>query len=99
VIHFCVYDDPGISIPHTPHLESTNFSYYSARMACYLEDDDLGICKVTHDEMKPIKNYEKPTVSDENEININFRAKTCFFECISIEIFNQTFTLTKSNEI
>jgi hypothetical protein len=68
-------------------------------MACYLEDDDLGICKVTHDEMKPIKNYEKPTVSDENEININFRAKTCFFECISIEIFNQTFTLTKSNEI
>jgi hypothetical protein len=49
----------------TPHFDGTNFSYYSARMACYLEVVDLGFQRVTHDGMKPPKNLEKPTTSEE----------------------------------
>jgi hypothetical protein len=36
------------------HLNVINFPYYSARMACYLEDVDLDVWRVTRDRMKPI---------------------------------------------
>jgi hypothetical protein len=32
-----------------PHFDDTNFPYYSARMACYLEAVDLGVCRVIRD--------------------------------------------------
>jgi hypothetical protein len=57
------------------HFDNTNFSYYSARMACYLEAVDLGVWRVTHDEKKPPKNLEKLTASDKKEIHLNARAK------------------------
>jgi hypothetical protein len=41
-----------------PHFDGTNFPYYSARMACYLEVVDLGVWRVTRDGMKPPKNPE-----------------------------------------
>ena len=44
-------------------------------MACYLEVVDLGVQRVTHDGMKPPKNFEKLTASDEKEIHLNARAK------------------------
>jgi hypothetical protein len=47
------------------HFNNTNLCYYSARMACYLEVVDLGVWRVSDDGMKPIKNPEKPSVSDE----------------------------------
>jgi len=47
------------------HFDGTNFSYYSARMAYYLEEVGLGAWRVSHDGMKPLKNLEKPTMSDE----------------------------------
>jgi hypothetical protein len=34
-----------------PHFDDTNFPYYSARMACYLEAVDLGVWRVTRDGM------------------------------------------------
>jgi hypothetical protein len=36
-----------------PHFDGTNFPYYSARMACYLEAMDLYVWRVTRDGMKP----------------------------------------------
>jgi hypothetical protein len=48
-----------------PHFDDTNFPYYSARMACYLEAVDLGVLRVTCDGMKLSKNHEKPTTSEE----------------------------------
>jgi hypothetical protein len=60
-----------------PHFDGTNFPYYSARMACYLEAIDLGVWRVTRDGMKPPKNPEKPTTSEEKEIHLNARAKNC----------------------
>jgi hypothetical protein len=48
-----------------PHFDGTNFPYYSARMACYLEVVDLGVWRVTRDGMKLPKNPEKPTTSEE----------------------------------
>ena len=68
-------------------------------MACYLETIDLGVWRVTRDEMKPLKNPEKPTASDEKEIYLNKRAKNCLFEYLSMEMFDQVFRLTKANEI
>jgi hypothetical protein len=62
-------------------------------MACYLEVGDLGAWRVTCDGMKPPKNLEKLTTSDEKEILLNARAKNCLYESISINIFNQVFTL------
>jgi hypothetical protein len=44
-------------------------------MACYLEVVDLGVWRVTRDRMKPPKNPEKPTTSEEKEIHLNARAK------------------------
>jgi hypothetical protein len=35
-----------------PHFNDTNFPYYSARMACYLEAVDLGVWRVSRDGMK-----------------------------------------------
>jgi hypothetical protein len=34
-------------------------------MACYLEAIDLGVWRVTHDGMKPPRNLEELTASDE----------------------------------
>jgi hypothetical protein len=49
--------------------------------------------------MKPPKNPEKLTASDEKEIHLNARAKNCLYEYLSMEIFNQVFTLKTPNEI
>jgi hypothetical protein len=82
-----------------PHFNGTNFSYYSARMACYLEVVDLGVWRVTRDRMKPPKNTDKPTTSEEKQINLNARAKNYLYESLSMDIFNQVFTLKTANEI
>jgi hypothetical protein len=82
-----------------PHFDDTNFPYYSARMACYLEVVDLSVLRVTRDVMKPPKNPEKPTTSEEKEIHINARAKNCLYESLSKNIFNQIFTLKTVNEV
>ena len=37
-------------------------------MTCHLEAADLGVWRVTRDGMKPIKNLDKPTKSEEKEI-------------------------------
>jgi hypothetical protein len=68
-------------------------------MACYLEEVDLGVWRVTHDGTKPPKNPEKLTASDEKENHLNARAKNCLYESLSMEIFNQVFTLKMANEI
>jgi hypothetical protein len=50
---------------HRPaHFDDTNFPYYNAKMACYLEVVDLGVWIVTRDGMKPPKNLKKLTTSD-----------------------------------
>jgi hypothetical protein len=82
-----------------PHFDDTNFPYYIARMACYLEAIDLGVWRVTRDGMKPPMNPEKPTTSEEKEIHLNARAKNCLYESLSMDIFNQVFTLKTANEI
>ena len=82
-----------------PHFDGTNFPYYKARMACHLEVVDLGVWRVTHDRMKPIKNPDKPTKSEEKEIHFSARAKNCLFESFSIDVFNQVFTLNMTHEI
>jgi hypothetical protein len=85
---------------HRPaHFDGTNFPYYSSRMACYLEAVDLGVLRVTRDGMKPPKNPEKPTTSEEKEMHLNARAKNCLYEYLSMDIFNQVFTLKTANEI
>jgi hypothetical protein len=83
----------------SPHFDGTNFPYYSARMACYLEAVDLGVWRVTRDGMKPPKNPEKLIASDEKEIHLNARAKNWLYESLSMEIFNQVFTLKAANEV
>jgi hypothetical protein len=82
-----------------PHFDGTNFPYYNARMACYLEDVDLGVWRVTRDGMKPPKNPDKPTTSEEKEIHLNASAKNCLYESLSMDIFNQVFTLKTTNKI
>jgi hypothetical protein len=82
-----------------PHFDGTNFLYYSARIACYLEAVDLGIWRVTREGMKPPKNPEKSTTSEEKEIHLNDRAKNCMHESLSMDILNQVFTLKTVNEI
>jgi hypothetical protein len=49
--------------------------------------------------MKPSKNPEKPTTSEEKEIHLNARAKNCLYKTLSMDIFNQVFTLKIANEI
>jgi hypothetical protein len=68
-------------------------------MACYLEVVDLGVWRVTHDGIKPPKNPDKPTTSEEKEIHLNARAKNCLYESHNMDIFNQVFTLKTANEI
>jgi hypothetical protein len=82
-----------------PHFDGTNFPYYGARMACYLEVVDLGVWRVTHYGIKPPKNPEKLTTSEKKEIHLNARAKNCLYESFSMNIFNQDFTLKTANEI
>jgi hypothetical protein len=62
-------------------------------MTCYLEVVDLGVWRVTRDGMKPPKNPEKLSMIEEKEIHLNARAKDCLYEFLSMEIFNQVFTL------
>ena len=57
----------GIDTSRPLHFDGTNFPYYKARMACYLEAVDLGVWRVSHDGMKPIKNPDKPTKSEEKK--------------------------------
>ena len=82
-----------------PHFDDTNFPCYKARIACHLEVVDLGVCRVTRDGMKPIKNPDKPTKSEEKEIYFNARAKKCLFESFSIDVFNQVLTLNTAHKI
>jgi hypothetical protein len=82
-----------------PHFDDTNFPYYSARMACYLEAVDLGVWRVTRDGMKPPRIPEKLTASDGKDIYLNARAKNYLYEYLSMEIFNEVFTLKTANEI
>jgi hypothetical protein len=49
--------------------------------------------------MKPPKNPEKPTTSEEKEIHLNATAKNCLYESLSMDIFNQVFTLKTANVI
>jgi hypothetical protein len=76
-----------------PHFDSTNIPYYSARIACYLEAINLGVWRVTRDKMKPRRNTDKLTASEEKEIHLNARAKNCLYEYLSMKIFNRIFTL------
>jgi hypothetical protein len=62
-------------------------------MACHLKAVDLGVWGVTRDGMNPLKNPEKQTNSDKEDIHLNARAKNCLFESFSMNIFNQVFTL------
>jgi hypothetical protein len=70
-----------------PHFDSTNFVV------------DLGVWRVTRDGMKPPQNPEKVTTSVKKEIHLNARAKNCLYGSLSLEIFNQVFTLKIVNEI
>jgi hypothetical protein len=79
-----------------PHFDITNFPYYSSRMACYLEAVDLGVWRVTRDGMKLPKILRNPP---RVKIHLNARAKNCLYESISMDIFNQVFTLKTANEI
>jgi hypothetical protein len=88
-----------MDIHRPPHFDSTNFPYYSTGMACYLEAVDLGVWRITRDGMKPTKNPEKLTTSDEKEIHLKARAKNCLYKSLSMEIFNQVFNMKTSNEI
>jgi hypothetical protein len=56
----------GMDTSRPPHFDGTNF-YYKARMACYLEVVDLGIWRVNREGMKPLKNPNKPTKSEEKK--------------------------------
>ena len=62
--------------------------FLTARMACHLETVDLGVWRDTRDRMKPIKNTDKPTKSEEKQIHFNARAKNCLFESFSMDVFN-----------
>jgi hypothetical protein len=68
-------------------------------MACYLEVVDLGVWRVTRDRIKPLKNPEKPTMSEEKAIHLNTRAKIYLYESLSMDIFNHICTLKTANEI
>jgi hypothetical protein len=68
-------------------------------MTCYLEAVALGVWRVTRDGMKPPKNPEKPTTSEEKEIHLNTSAQNCLYESLIMDIFNQVFTLKTANKI
>jgi hypothetical protein len=81
-----------------PHFDGINFPYYSARMACYLEAVDLGVWRVTRDRMKSPRIPRNPP-RVRKKIHLNARAKNCLYESLSMDIFNQVFTLKTANEI
>jgi hypothetical protein len=56
-------------------------------MDCYLEVIDVAVWRLVHKGMNPLKDPEKPTTCDEQEIHLNVRAKKCFLEYFSMEIF------------
>jgi hypothetical protein len=68
-------------------------------MTCYLEVVNLSVWRVTRDGMKPPKNSEKLTTSEEKEVHLNARAKNCLYESLSMESFNQVFIVKTANEI
>jgi hypothetical protein len=68
-------------------------------MNCYKEVVDLCVWRVTRDGLKAPKNPEKLTTNEEKEIHLNARAKNCLYESLSMEIFNQVFTLKTAKEI
>ena len=78
-----------MDISRSSQFDGTNFPYYKAKMACHLETVDLGVQRVTRDGMKPIKNPDKLTKSEEKKIHFNARAKNCLFESFSMDVFNR----------
>ena len=58
-------------------------------MACYLEAVDLGVWRVTRGGMNPLKNPEKPTKGDKEEIHLIARAKNYLFELFSMDILTK----------
>jgi hypothetical protein len=56
-----------------PHFDSINFPYYDARIIGYLEAIDLGVWRVTRDKMKPPKNPDKLTASENFQSSIDFK--------------------------
>ena len=68
-------------------------------MACHLEVVDLGVWRFICDGMKPIKNPDKPTKNEGNEMYFNVRAKNYLFESFNMDVFNQVFTLNTTHEI
>ena len=89
----------GMDTSRPPHFDDTNFPYYKARMVYHLEVVDLSVWRVTHDGMKPSKNPNKPTKSEEKGIHFNARVKNCLFESFSMDVFNQVFTLNTAHEM
>jgi hypothetical protein len=80
-------------IPIGHHTSTTLMSIIIVpRMACYIEAVYLCVWRVTRDGIKPPKNPKKLTTSNEKN-HLNARAKNCLYESLSIEIFNQVFTL------
>ena len=57
----------GMDTSRPLHFDGTNFPYYKARMDCHLKAIDLGVWRVTHDGIKPIKNFDKPTKSEKKK--------------------------------
>ena len=57
-----------------PHFDDTNFPYYSARMACYLEVIDLVVWRVTRGGMKPPKNPKQQELN-EHKFRMKMKAK------------------------
>ena len=45
----------GMDTSRPSYFDGTNFPYYKARMACYLEAVDLGVWRVTRDGINPLK--------------------------------------------
>ena len=68
----------GMDTSRPPHFDGTNFPYYKVRMAFHLEAVDLGVWRVTHDRMKPIKNPDKPTKSEEKEMHSMLELKISY---------------------
>ena len=58
----------GMNTSRPPHFNGTNFLYYKVRMACHFETVDLSVLRVTRNEMKAIKNLDKPTKSEEKNL-------------------------------
>jgi hypothetical protein len=76
-----LFREKGMDTHRPPHFDDTNFPYYSARMAYYIEAIDLCVWRLSHSRgMKPPNNLEKLTTSDKKEILLNARPKNCLYE-------------------